>query len=320
MNMSTTTDTKVAIEVTGLVKQYGEIVAVNGVDLQIPANSIYALLGPNGAGKTTTISMLTTLTEPTEGVAKVFGHDVVKQAKDVRRSIGVTFQETVLDDMLTGRQVLDYHGRLYGMNKEQRQTKIAELLTLVELEDAADRVVKTYSGGMKRRLELIRGLMTDPKVLFLDEPTLGLDPQSRSRIGEYISNLRTNQGLTVLLTTHYLDEAELLADKVGIIDHGQIVVEGTPSELIEQMGADTIILSGSGDYDEFVNKAGKLPFVEDITPGAEVIQIGVDSGSKRLVEIISLAADNGFTIADISVTKPSLGDVFLKHTGRQFRD
>jgi ABC-2 type transport system ATP-binding protein len=320
MNMSTTTETKVAIEVNGLVKQYGEIAAVNGVNLQIPANSIYALLGPNGAGKTTTISMLTTLTEPTEGAAKVFGHDVVKQAKDVRRSIGVTFQETVLDDELTGRQVLDYHGRLYGMNKEQRQAKIAELLTLVELEDAADRVVKTYSGGMKRRLELIRGLMTDPKVLFLDEPTLGLDPQSRSRIGEYISNLRTNQGLTVLLTTHYLDEAELLADRVGIIDHGQIVVEGTPSELIEQMGADTIILSGSGDYDKFVNKAGKLTFVENITPGAEVIQIGVDSGSKRLVEIISLAADNGFTIEDISVTKPSLGDVFLKHTGRQFRD
>ena len=318
--MSTTTETKVAIEVNGLVKQYGEIAAVNGVNLQIPANSIYALLGPNGAGKTTTISMLTTLTEPTEGAAKVFGHDVVKQAKDVRRSIGVTFQETVLDDELTGRQVLDYHGRLYGMNKEQRQAKIAELLTLVELEDAADRVVKTYSGGMKRRLELIRGLMTDPKVLFLDEPTLGLDPQSRSRIGEYISNLRTNQGLTVLLTTHYLDEAELLADRVGIIDHGQIVVEGTPSELIEQMGADTIILSGSGDYDKFVNKAGKLTFVENITPGAEVIQIGVDSGSKRLVEIISLAADNGFTIEDISVTKPSLGDVFLKHTGRQFRD
>ena len=310
-----------AIEAAGLVKRYGEdVLAVNGVDLLVPSNTIYALLGPNGAGKTTTISILTTLIQPTGGSAMVVGSDVVEQASEVRRRIGVTFQETVLDDELTGRQVLDYHGRLYGQSKQNRQVKIAELLALVELEDAADRKANTYSGGMKRRLELIRGLMTEPEVLFLDEPTLGLDPQSRARIGEYIVNLKTQQGLTVLLTTHYMDEAEQLADRVAIIDHGRIVAEGTPNELIEQMGSDTIRIAGQGDCEAFNGAVRALPYVEAVTPCADLIQIGVDSGNKRLVEIVSLASENGFAIEDISVAKPSLGDVFLKYTGRAFRD
>ncbi len=183
-----------AIEVRGLVKRYSEeVLAVDGVDLSIAANTIYALLGPNGAGKTTTISMLTTLLEPTGGTAKVLGLDVVKQANEVRERIGVTFQEMVLDDELTGRQVLDYHGRLYGQSKAERQAKIEELLALVELEEAADRQAKTYSGGMKRRLELARALMTTPEVLFLDEPTLGLDPQTRARIWDYIRDLKESK-------------------------------------------------------------------------------------------------------------------------------
>ena len=285
--------TALAIEARGLVKRYNEeVLAVDGVDLSIPANVIYALLGPNGAGKTTTISMLTTLLEPTAGTAKVAGLDAVQQAAEVRRHIGVTFQEMVLDDELTGRDVLDYHGRLYGQNKAQRQARIAELLALVELEDAADRQARTYSGGMKRRLDLARALMTTPEVLFLDEPTLGLDPQTRARIWDYLRDLKERDGLTLLMTTHYMDEAELLADTVGIIDLGQLVAEGAPQELIAQMGADTI----------------------------RVIQIGVDSGSRRLVEIVSLATGNGFTVEDISMAKPSLGDVFLKHTGRRLRD
>jgi ABC-2 type transport system ATP-binding protein len=310
-----------AIDARGLVKRYGDdVLAVNGVDLSVPTNSIYALLGPNGAGKTTTLSMLTTLIQPTDGSARVVGSDVVKQASAVRQKIGVTFQETVLDDELTGRQVLDYHGRLYGQSKQTRQAKIAELLALVELEDAADRKANTYSGGMKRRLELIRGLMTEPEVLFLDEPTLGLDPQSRARIGEYIVNLKTQQGLTVLLTTHYMDEAEQLADRVAIIDHGRIVAEGTPGELIEQMGSDTIRIAGRGDCEAFTEGVQALPYVEMVTSCADLIQIGVDSGNRRLVEIVSLAAESGFAIEDISVAKPSLGDVFLKYTGRAFRD
>ncbi len=310
-----------AIETKNLIKRYGDdVLALDGVNLTIEANTIYSLLGPNGAGKTTMLSILTTLLEPTSGSAAVCGLDTVTQANEVRKRIGVTFQETVLDDALTGRQALDFHGQLYGQNKAERQAKIAELLALVELEDAADRKIRTYSGGMKRRLELIRGLMTEPDVLFLDEPTLGLDPQSRIRLGDYIINLKEKRGLTLLLTTHYMDEAQLLSDKVGIIDHGKIVAEGAPSELIEKMGADVIQIEGQGESERFVKAVKALPFTQGVSAVNGVIQIGVASGSRRLIEVVSVATDEGFRIEDISVAKPSLGDVFLKYTGRQFRD
>ena len=310
-----------AIEARGLVKRYGdEVVAVDGLDLSVPANRIYGLLGPNGAGKTTTISILTTLLEPTGGEAKVLGLDVVKQAGDVRQRVGVTFQEMVLDDELTGRQVLDYHGRLYRIGKAERKAKTEELLALVELREAAERKAKTYSGGMKRRLELARALMTTPEVLFLDEPTLGLDPQTRARIWDYLRALKEEGGMTLLLTTHYMNEAEELADTVGIIDRGKLVVEGAPQELIEQIGADTIHVIGDGERDAFVEKVRTLPFVQTVDVGRTVIQVGVDSGSKRLVEIVSQATGNAFEIEDITVSKPSLGDVFLKYTGRRLRD
>ena len=319
--MSEQIRTDLAIEVRGLVKRYNEeVLAVDGLDLSIPFNTIYALLGPNGAGKTTTISVLTTLLEPTDGNAKVLGLDVAKQASEVRKRIGVTFQEMVLDDDLTGRQVMDYHGQLYSMSRDTRQAKIQELLALVELGEAADRQAKTYSGGMKRRLELARALMTTPEVLFLDEPTLGLDPQTRVRIWDYLRTLKEESGMTLLLTTHYMDEAEELADLVGIIDMGKLVAEGTPQALIEKMGADTIHIMGEGDRDGFVEKIKALPFVQTVNVGRTVIQIGVDSGSRRLVDVISQAIDDGFSVEDVSVAKPSLGDVFLKYTGRRLRD
>jgi ABC-2 type transport system ATP-binding protein len=319
--MNQTPGSEWAIEAEGLVKRFGEdILAVDGVDLRVQASTVYALLGPNGAGKTTTISMLTTLIKPTAGSARVAGFDVLSQAGDVRRSIGVTFQEMVLDNELTGRQVLDYHGRLYGQSKAQRKDKIAELLALVELEEAADRRADTYSGGMKRRLELARGLMTEPGVLFLDEPTLGLDPQNRASIWDYIRNLKEQRGATLLLTTHYMDEAERLADRVGIIDHGRIVVEGTPRELVDQMGADTIRVAGQGNSSEFTEKLRAQSYVQALTASDGLIQIGVDSGSRRLAEVVTLSTGTGFAIEDISVAKPSLGDVFLKHTGRELRD
>ena len=319
--MSEQIRTDLAIEVRGLVKRYNEkVLAVDGVDLSIPFNTIYALLGPNGAGKTTTISVLTTLLEPTHGNAKVLGLDVAKQASEVRKRIGVTFQEMVLDDDLTGRQVMDYHGQLYSMSRDTRQAKIEELLALVELDEAADRQAKTYSGGMKRRLELARALMTTPEVLFLDEPTLGLDPQTRVVIWDYLRTLKEESGMTLLLTTHYMDEAEEMADFVGIIDMGKLVTEGTPQALIEKMGADTIHVIGEGDRDGFVEKIKALPFVQTVNVGRTVIQIGVDSGSRRLVEVISQATDNGFIVEDVSVAKPGLGEVFLKYTGRRLRD
>ena len=312
---------EVAISTRGLVKRFGEdVVAVDGVDLSIPANTIYALLGPNGAGKTTTISMLTTLIEPTSGRAEVVGLDVVKQAARVRKRIGVTFQEIVLDPDLTGRQTLDFHARLYGIGKAERLAKIDELLQLVELDEAADRRTNTYSGGMKRRLELARGLITSPAVLFLDEPTQGLDLQNRANIWEYIRSLKDDTNLTLLLTTHYMEEAEALADQVGIMDRGKIVVEGSPSELIDQMGADNIRIIGKGNNDAFSEATQALPYVQSMSKSNGIIQVGVDNGNHRLVEIVETANTSGFTIEDISVAKPSLGDVFLKYTGNQLRD
>ncbi|MAU02190.1 MAG: daunorubicin ABC transporter ATP-binding protein [Anaerolineaceae bacterium] len=313
--------TKNVILTQGLTKRYsGDVLALAGVDLAVPANSIYALLGPNGAGKTTTISILTTLAQPTEGTAQVAGFDVVRQPGEVRRRIGVTFQETVLDVDLTGRQALMYHGRLYGLNKTTCAKKIGELLALVELESAADRRVGTYSGGMKRRLELARGLMTEPEILFLDEPTLGLDPQNRAGIWNYIRDLKAERGMTLLMTTHYMDEAEQLADQVGIIDHGRIVAEGSPKQLVEQMGADVLRIHGQGEKTAFLDRAQALPFVENAIWANGSMNIGVDSGNKRLVEIVQIAGETGFAIDEVSVTKPSLGDVFLQVTGHQFRD
>ncbi|MFA9406344.1 MAG: ATP-binding cassette domain-containing protein [Anaerolineales bacterium] len=313
--------TSLAVDTESLTKRYSDdVLAVDGINLSIPTNIIYALLGPNGAGKTTTISMLTTMIKPSSGSAKVAGLDVVKHADEVRHKIGVTFQEIVLDPDLTGRESLDFHGRLYNLSKSKRQTKIEELLNLVELEEAADRRTNTYSGGMKRRLELARGLMTEPDVLFLDEPTQGLDPQNRTNIWEYIRNLKEKQGMTLLLTTHYMDEAEALADQVAIIDHGRIVVEGTPQELISQMGADVFQISGEGNQDEFITRVQALSFVQETIGTNGMIQISVGSGTSRLIEIIKIAQETSFRVEDISVSKPSLGDVFLKYTGRQLRD
>jgi ABC-2 type transport system ATP-binding protein len=316
---------QIAIETRQLAKTYNpgkadQVQAVKGINLRIPPHSIYALLGPNGAGKTTTLSMLTTLISPTGGSATVAGYDVVRQAADVRRRIGVTFQEIVLDDDLSGRQILDYHGRLYRMSKQERQNKINELLQLVELEQAADRLAKGYSGGMKRRLELARGLMSNPEILFLDEPTQGLDPQNRANIWAYVRDLRDEHGLTLLLTTHYMEEAEALADTVGIIDHGQLVVEGTPEKLADEMGADVIRIAGSGDPDRFLTQLRERPFVQGVNISETLLQIGVDNGNKRLAEVITVASNDGFEIEDVSVAKPTLGDVFLKYTGRQLRD
>ena len=314
--------TEIAIEAHGLVKRYDEVTALDGVDLRVANQSIYALLGPNGAGKTTTINILTTLIQPTAGSASVAGYDVVRAPDEVRRRIGVTFQDLVLDPDLTGRQVLDIHGRLYRQPRDLRHRRIDELVERVQLGDSIDRLVKTYSGGMKRRLELARGLMTDPQVLFLDEPTQGLDPQNRVTIWEYIRVLNRERGLTLLLTTHSMEEAEALAETVGIIDHGRKVAEGTPAALVADLGADTIRITGRGDPEHLIVRLRGLPFVERAGHGAEdgIVEIGVDSGSRRLAEVVAQVSGNGFVIEDIAVKRPSLGDVFLKYTGRALRD
>jgi ABC-2 type transport system ATP-binding protein len=266
--------------------------------------------------------MLTTLTRPTAGSARVAGYDVLSQADQVRRRIGVTFQDIVLDQDLTGRQVLDIHGRLYRQSGDLRRKRIVDLVELVQLGDAIDRVVKTYSGGMKRRLELARGLMTDPTVLFLDEPTQGLDPQNRAGIWSYIRDLNRQRGLTLLLTTHYMEEAEALASQVGIVDHGKLVAQGTPSDLVAKLGADVIRVRGQGDTSHFVAAISVMPFVERVESDGDSgnISVYVDSGSRRLVEIVGASGSNGYHMEDVTVARPSLGDVFLHYTGRILRD
>ena len=309
-----------AVEVSELTKIYpGDVLALDRLTFSIDAGTIYALLGPNGAGKTTTISILTTLHTPSDGTARINGFDVIRDEKKVRRDIGVTFQEMILDDSLTGRQVLTYHGQLYRMSRNECAVRAKQLLKLVDLEDAADRRCKTYSGGMKRRLELARALMTVPKVLFLDEPTLGLDPSGREQIWDYIRSLVKNTGLTVLLTTHYLDEAYQLADKVGILDQGRLAVEGTPNQLIEEFGSDTIVLHGSGSTDNLIKELRTRQFVETISVMDDGLLIGVESSSRNLADIVAEAGKSEFSIKEISVSKPDLGAVFAKYTGHKLK-
>ncbi|MEF3275324.1 MAG: ATP-binding cassette domain-containing protein [Chloroflexus sp.] len=313
---------ELAVETIDLVKRYGTLTALDRVNLQAPMGCIYALLGPNGAGKTTLLSILTTLLPPTSGSARILGFDVCQQAADVRRRIGVTFQEMVLDPLLTGRETLDFHGRLYRLPAAVRRQRIAELVELVQLTEAIDRSVKSYSGGMKRRLELARGLMTDPQLLVLDEPTQGLDPQNRVNIWSYVRDLNRRRGMTILLTTHAMDEAEALADQVGIIDHGRLIVSGRPSDLIAAMGSDVIRVRGQGNFNYVAEVASALEGVSRVEtdPADHLALIYTDNGSRRLPAILNAISNNGFAVEDVTLARPSLGDVFLHYTGTALRD
>ncbi|MEX1020608.1 MAG: ATP-binding cassette domain-containing protein [Litorilinea sp.] len=313
-----------ALSKTYIPSQGEPVLALREVDLAIAAGEIYALLGPNGAGKTTLISILTTLLLPSAGRAEIAGYDVVQDPAQVRRRIGVTFQETVLDLQLSGRQVLEFHGRLYGLAPARIQAHIDELSALVELRDALDRKVASYSGGMKRRLELIRGLLTRPEILFLDEPTQGLDPQNRLAIWRYLAALRREYNLTILLTTHYMEEAETLADRVGIIAQGSLILEGPPAQLSAELGQDVIALTGTGDAATYYQRLQQAEWIENVArhaaPGATIaestlLQIGVSNGAARLAQVVELAAASNFTIHDLSVKRPTLSDVFLAVTG-----
>lgn len=307
------------IDAQGLHKQFGTVQAVVDLELHVPQGSVYALLGPNGAGKSTTINMLTTLLRPDRGTIVIAGHDAVRNPDAVRRVIGVTFQDLVLDRDLSGREALDFYGRLYGLDAATRTQRSKELLTLVELNDAADRLTGTYSGGMRRRLELARCLMMQPQILFLDEPTQGLDPQHRAMIWDYLRMLQQQHGMTMLITTHAMDEAELLAQHVGIIDHGRMVASGTPADLIGQFGSDMvrIVANYPADYQPSWQHD---TWVRNWAIQNGELRVGVDHGSRRIATILDgLRADN-LQVSDMNMTRPSLGDVFLQTTGRALRD
>jgi ABC-2 type transport system ATP-binding protein len=303
------------IETHDISKKYDDFTAVNGVNLKVPKNSVYGVLGPNGAGKTTLISMLCTILHPTSGSAIVNGYDVVKHPKEVRESIGIVFQSRALDDILTGREHLEMHASLYGVPKDVRGSRIEEILDLIALGTKADEFVKTYSGGMKRRLEIGRGLIHRPKVLFLDEPTLGLDPQTRESIWEYIQELNQNQDVSVLMTTHYMEEADKLCDEIAIINQGQIITADSPKNLKRELKADTITIQVD-KLEEFTEKVEKLDFVKEIFVVDSEIKLMVERGENLVAELVNFANENNIFVYSIELEHPNLEDVFLKYTGR----
>jgi len=302
------------IEVNNLVKNFGNFQAVNDVSFEIEEGEVFGFLGPNGAGKTTTINMLCPLLRPTSGGAMVSGMDIVKHKSEVRRAIGLVFQETTLDDYLTAEQNILFHALAYGVPTGLRKDRTRELLTLMGLWDRRKDKIRTFSGGMKRRLEIVRGLVHLPKVLFLDEPTLGLDPQTRNRIWEYILELRDKEGLTIFLTTHYMEEAEH-SDRIAIIDHGEIVALDTPDALKNQVGGDLVTVSSENNDHVEKELREKYLLIPEEKDG--IISVRVPGGEEFLPEFV-----RGFqgTLQSLGLRRPTLEDVFLHLTGHEIRD
>ncbi|MGA2367578.1 MAG: ATP-binding cassette domain-containing protein [Dehalococcoidia bacterium] len=308
----------VAIKTQNLTKKYGKIVALDNLNLTIQYGEIFGLLGPNGAGKTTAISMLCTINAPTSGSALVNGFDIIKQPDKVRRSIGIVFQDPSIDDRLTGRENMQLHATLYDVTPAQARKRIKELLDLVGLADRADSPMKTYSGGMKRRLELARGLLHHPNVLFLDEPTLGLDPQTRQHLWSHIEELAKQEKITVILTTHYMEEAERLCTRIGIIDFGKIKVVDTPANLINTLKGDVLTVM-SNRPQEFIDKINELKLADRVESVDGSIRLTIAEAEKMVPVIVELANSHNIEIKSVSIHKPTLNDVFLYFTGREIR-
>jgi ABC-2 type transport system ATP-binding protein len=302
------------INVENLVKRFGELVAVNDISFSVAPGEIFGFLGPNGAGKTTTINILCTLTRPTSGQATIDGLDVVRQQSRVRQLIGLVFQDPSLDDRLSGLQNMRFHALVYGVPAAIREERIEQLLHMVELWDKRHSQVRTYSGGMKRRLELARGLLHHPKVLFLDEPTLGLDPQTRNLIWEYILELRKREGTTIFLTTHYMDEADK-AGRIAIIDHGKLITLDTPEKLKKMVGKDIITLKT--DDNEKAAEEIRLRYQIEARHDEDGLCFEVANGEEFLPAFIK---EFSTRISGVSLRRPSLEDVFLKLTGREIRE
>lgn len=308
-----------AIFAEALVKHFpGDIKAVDGIDLSVPAGQLFAFLGPNGSGKTTTIRMLTTLLRPTGGRAEVAGLDVVHKASEVRKRIGVALQEAGLDDIQTGRELLELQGHLYNLPSRRGRARAIELLEIVDLMDVADRPIKTYSGGMRRRLDLAAALMHDPKIVFLDEPTTGLDPVSRETLWRYVQTLNREEGVTFFLTTQYLEEADRLADEVAIMDRGHIVAQGSPAELKASIGTDviTVRVGNSGDGTESAEGLlRQIEGVQDVKIVGESLVIYIRDGKSAIARIVLLLEEASLPVDEVTLTHPTLDDVFLRKTG-----
>ncbi len=312
-----------AISIRGLTKTFGKgdrtVEAVRGIDLDVRAGETFGFLGPNGAGKSTTIKMLCTLADPTGGEATVAGHDVIRDRDEVRRHIGLVFQETTLDTYLTAEQNLRFHAELYGVPRADLGSRLDEVLSMVGLNDRRDDLVQTFSGGMKRRLEIARGLLHSPRVLFLDEPTIGLDPQTRASIWEYLGELHRREDITVFVTTHYMDEAEH-CDRIAIMDEGRIVALDTPAALKAAIGEDRVKIQ-TADDDLAIKRLADRFVIEATTVGVDgggsAVSFGVSGGEQFVPRLFD---ELDVPIRSVTVTRPSLDDVFLAYTGRTIRD
>jgi ABC-2 type transport system ATP-binding protein len=303
-----------AIEVEDLVKSYGDVEAVRGVSFTIPPGEVFGFLGPNGAGKSTTINVLCAMAAPTSGAARISGFDVVTQRDDVRRHIGLVFQDPTLDGYLTAEQNLRFHAELYGIDPGVIPDRMDQMLAMVDLADRRDAPVMTFSGGMRRRLEIARGLMHSPRVLFLDEPTIGLDPQTRSSIWRYIRALQESEGTTIFMTTHYMDEAEF-CDRIAIIDRGEIVVLDTPEALKASVGADRVVLGTADDDAALAALQDRFGIEATVAEGA--VTFHVDAGEAFVPRLF---AELGVAITSVAVSRPTLDDVFMRYTGSTIRD
>jgi ABC-2 type transport system ATP-binding protein len=310
-----------AIEVRDIVKRFGDFTAVKGVSFDVAEGEVFGLLGPNGAGKSTLIRMLTTLIEPTSGSARVNGFDVATRANDVRRSIGVIPQAMTSDQELSVRENLLIYAKLYGVPKERRDRLIPQLIDAVELTQWADKQVKNLSGGMRRRAEIARGLVHEPSIFFLDEPTTGLDPVSRVAVWEMLRRIKEQRGLTVLITTHYMDEADRLCDHIAIVDHGELKALDSPTTLKASVpGRNVLEVSFSGEPEGWAERLEALPEVEEVTRRDRVFRLATGNGPQTTLALLEAAANAGLTVQSLSVQSTTLDDVFVHYTGRALRD
>jgi len=308
------------VKVEKLSKTFGNLKAVDNVSFEIKEGEIFGLLGPNGAGKTTTINMLTTLLKPTSGDAKVCGFNILKQANEVRRNVGVVPQEYTADEDMTGKNNILLCADLYGIPRSDSKPHAEELLKLVELQDAANKKVSTYSGGMRRRLELACGLINYPRLLFLDEPTLGLDVQTRTAVWKYIKTLKEEYRMTLLMTTHYLEEADSLCDRIAIIDHGHIIKIGSPEELKESVGGDVIVVVIKELEPDISSDIAQIKLVKDVKKNNNTYRIKAELGEEASPQITDLIRSKGLHVTRVSLTKPTLDEAYLEFTGRSLRE
>lgn len=304
-----------AVQTRGIGRNFGDVKAVDAIDLNIPKGEIYGFLGPNGAGKTTLVRMLITLLLPTAGSATVAGRDVVGEANDVRLRIGAALQEAALDLKQTGRELLRLQGRLYGLNRRELDTRLDELAGLVDIGDALDRFIGTYSGGMRRRLDLAASLIHNPEVLFLDEPTTGLDPISRARVWEEVQRINKELSVTIFLTTQYLEEADALADRVGIISQGRLMAEGTPAELKRSLGNDVIFVQMDGYADEAKAAVSDVDGVVEVDASGGELIIHVVNGAAHISDVALALNAHNVQVTELTLRTPTLDDVFLSVAG-----